>query len=372
MNGKSTIFKQLSKTVVALTASVLLLCPSTLKASGSSEEPFNAGEVIMHHVLDAHEIHIAGDFAIYLPIILIDEGGLVIFSSSHFYHDPTHSNEKHITVDGKEEHYLTYNGYSLYHEHIYKGETLSVDSEGKLSSAGVLDFSITKNVAGMMLGSILLILIMLRVSKGYKTNHGKAPKGVQSLIEPFILFVRDEVAKPSIGHKYAYYMPYLLTIFFFIWIGNLLGLIPFLGGMNYTGNIAVTMVLALFTFIITSYRANGGYWKHIVAPPGVPIPVLLILIPIEIIGVISKPFVLMLRLFANITAGHIILLAFTSLIFIFADTFGTGGAYGVSVVSVAFSIFMTFLELLVAFLQAYVFTLLSALYFGMATEEAHH
>ncbi|MGD1846278.1 MAG: F0F1 ATP synthase subunit A [Salibacteraceae bacterium] len=370
MNGKSTIFKQLAKAAFAIAAATALLIPTTTKAGGNSDEPFDAGAMIMHHVLDAHEIHIVGDFGIYLPVILLDDG-IVVFSSNDLYHGV----EKTITIDGKEENYFSANGYSFMHEHVYKGETLTtemVEGESHITNGHPLDFSITKNVVGMLLGGLLLILIMTQVAKGYKKNEGKAPNGIQNLIEPFVLFVRDEVAKPSIGHKYAYYMPYLLTVFFFIWIGNLIGLIPFLGGINFTGNIAVTLVLATFTFIITSYRANSGYWKHIVSPPGVPAALLPIMLPIEIIGVFSKPIVLMLRLFANITAGHIILLAFTSLIFIFAETYGAAGGLGVSVVSVAFSIFMTFLELLVAFLQAYVFTLLSALYFGMATEEAHH
>jgi len=180
------------------------------------------------------------------------------------------------------------------------------------------------------------------------------------------------LAKPSIGAKnYEKFMPFLLTIFFFILISNFLGLIPVLGGMNITGNIAVTLVLAMFTFVITTKSANMGYWKHIVMPPGVPLWLLPIMIPIEILGVFSKPIVLMLRLFANITAGHIIILSFTSLIFIFAQSSGTGAGYGVSIVSVLFTVFMYILEFLVAFLQAYVFTLLSALYFGMAVEEHH-
>ena len=209
-------------------------------------------------------------------------------------------------------------------------------------------------------------------ARGYVKNKGQAPKGMQAVMEPLVLFIRDQVAKPSIGEKkYERFMPFLLSVFFFILICNFLGLIPFLGGMNVTGNIAVTLVLALFTFVITLKSANKNYWMHIVAPPGVPLWLLPLMIPIEIIGVISKPIVLMLRLFANITAGHIVLLSFTCLIFIFAEMNGTGAGLGVSVVSVLFSVFMNTLELLVAFLQAYVFTLLSALYFGQAVEEHH-
>jgi F-type H+-transporting ATPase subunit a len=212
---------------------------------------------------------------------------------------------------------------------------------------------------------------MFSVAGSYKKNGIAAPKGIQSFVEPLIIFIRDEVAKPSIGPKYEKFLPYLLTIFFFIFINNMFGLIPFFpGGANVTGNIAVTMILALFTFVITSINGNAGYWKHIFMPPGVPGWLLPLMIPIEIIGMFNKPIVLTIRLFANITAGHIIILGFFSLIFIFAEM-NAGLGFGVSVFSVAFTTFMSFLELLVAFLQAYVFTLLSSLYFGMAVEEHH-
>jgi F-type H+-transporting ATPase subunit a len=216
-----------------------------------------------------------------------------------------------------------------------------------------------------------MFVIFGSVASAYKTRKGMAPKGIQSFMEPLILFIRDEVAKPSIGHHYEKFMPYLLTIFFFIWLGNILGLIPFIGGFNITGNIAVTLTLAVFTFLVTTFSANKNYWMHIIATPGVPTWLLPLMIPIEILGVFTKPIVLMIRLFANITAGHIIILSFVSLIFIFSNLYGAGAGYGVAVVSVAFSIFMNVIELLVAFLQAYVFTLLSALYFGSAVEEHH-
>jgi F-type H+-transporting ATPase subunit a len=313
------------------------------------EEGFNAGETIMHHVQDAHELHIFDGFTIPLPIILYTDKGLDVFMSSAFHHGTMAYTSP-----------STGNTYNIVHEHIEEA-----------SGAHVYDLSITKNVLGMIIAVLIMCWLFISTAKGFVRNKGKAPKGIQAVMEPLILFIRDEVAKPSIGKKYERFMPYLLTIFFFILICNFLGLIPFLGGMNITGNIAVTMILALFTFIITTVSGNKGYWKHIIAPPGVPIPVMLILVPIEIIGIIIKPVVLMLRLFANITAGHIIILSFTSLIFIFAEQSGTGAGYGVSIVSVAFSVFMNVLELLVAFLQAYVFTLLSALYFGQAVEEHH-
>ena len=312
-------------------------------------EFFNAGETIMHHILDAHEMHIFDGFTIPLPVILFTEKGLDIFMSSEFHH----GTEPYTSPS-------TGNTYTIEHEHI-----------SEASGMGVTDLSITKNVFGMFMCLIIMFWLFLGTAKGYKVNKGSAPKGVQAVMEPLILFIRDEVAKPSIGKHYERFMPFLLTIFFFILISNFLGLIPFLGGMNITGNITVTMVLAIFTFAITSYSGNKGYWMHIIRPPGVPLWLLPIMFPIEVLGVFSKPFVLMLRLFANITAGHVILLSFTSLIFIFAQNNGHIAGFGVSVVSVAFSIFMNTLELLVAFLQAYVFTLLSALYFGMATEEHH-
>jgi F-type H+-transporting ATPase subunit a len=213
---------------------------------------------------------------------------------------------------------------------------------------------------------------MFSVAASYTNNKGKAPKGLANLIEMAIIFIRDEVAKPSIGSKYAKFLPYLLTILFFIFINNLFGLIPiFPGGANVTGNIAITLVLAIFTFVITSINGNKSYWGHIFMPPGVPKALWILLVPIEIIGMLNKPIVLMIRLFANITAGHIIILGFFSLIFIFG-AMNQGLGLGVSVLSVAFTVFMNFLELLVAFLQAYVFTLLSALYFGSAVEEHHH
>jgi len=216
------------------------------------------------------------------------------------------------------------------------------------------------------------LFVFISVAKTYTANPNAAPKGLQSVIEPLVVFVRDDIAKASIGHKYERFMPFLLTVFFFIFINNLLGLVPiFPGGANLTGNIAVTLSLALFTFVITSFSANKNYWKHVFAMPGVPVWVLVLLTPIEILGVFLRPFVLMIRLFANMTAGHIIALSFFSLIFIFGEMNVVAG-YGVSIFSLAFTLFMTCLELLVAFLQAYVFTLLSAIYFGSAVEEHHH
>jgi len=255
--------------------------------------------------------------------------------------------------------------------HAQKGKILEAASGVRPA----LDLSITKNVFAIFISVAALLWVFLSVAKAYKRRGGMAPSGLQSWMEPVILFIRDDIARPAIGHKYNAYMPYLLTLFFFILVNNLMGLIPFFPfGANVTGNIAVTMVLALFTFAITTFSSTKAYWAHIINMPGVPwwLKFPLPLMPlVEILGVFIKPFVLMIRLFANITAGHIIILGFFSLIFLFGEM-NTAMAYGVSVLSVLFNIFMSFLELLVAFIQAYVFTLLSALYFGMAVEESHH
>jgi F-type H+-transporting ATPase subunit a len=255
-----------------------------------------------------------------------------------------------------------------------------VDENGQLNesaTASIIDFSITKNVIAIFISIAFILFIFISSAKSYASRKNKAPKGIQSVIEPFIILIRDEVAKPNIGDRYEKFMPFLLTLFFFIWINNLLGIIPFFpGGANVTGNISVALTLGLFAFIITTFSTNIHYWTHIINTPGVPwwlkFPVPLMPI-VELIGVVSKPVVLTLRLFANITAGHIIILSFICLIFIFGkggEAMGAG--LGVSVASVLFSVFMDVMELLVAFLQAYVFTLLSAIYFGGAKVEHHH
>lgn len=338
--------------------------------AGGDEGEFKAGEMIMHHISDAHEIHFFGDVAIPLPVILID-GGVKVFMSGNFYH-----NEKE-TFDPKtleKVKYYEHDGYILFHEKVYKleGAELILDAHGHPQNAvAVLDLSITKSVLGLFLIILFLVLLFRKVARRYTENEGKAPTGIQNALEPFILFIRDEVAKPSIGHHYERFVPFLLTIFFFIWSSNMLGLIPFLGGFNIMGTLSVTLVFAVGVFIMTSINGNAHYWGHLLNPPGVPGFVKVILIPIEIAGIFIKPIVLMIRLTANITAGHIIILAFVSLIFIFGKD-SAGAGYGVGVGATAFMVFMNVLELLVAFLQAYVFTLLTAIYFGSAVEEAHH
>jgi len=339
------------------------------------EESFNAGDMIMHHIADAHEIHIIGDFAIYLPVILYTDNGLDIFSSSHFYHNEKHGHYTNQNGEQEEYHYYAYGDYVMFHEHIYlanaNGKPTIDPATGEATNEAVFDLSITKSVMGIFLTVAILLLLFVSVARSYKKRKGQAPKGLQSFMEPLILFIRDEVAVPSIGKGADRFMPFLLTIFFFIWIANMLGLIPFIGGFNITGTLSVTMVLAAIVFIITTINGNKHYWSHILWPAGVPFPIKLILVPIEILGIFIKPLVLMIRLTANITAGHIIILAFVSLILIFGESSAAAG-YGVGVGSTLFMIFMFFIELLVAFLQAYVFTLLAALYFGDATQEAHH
>jgi F-type H+-transporting ATPase subunit a len=324
---------------------------------------FDAGKMIMEHVSDSHSWHLFGHTEIPLPIIIYNRntGNLDVFLSTKF---------EHGTKD--------YNGYKLEENQISVAEELGLIPEGTIESEktsnteGLIDLSITKNVAAMLISMLLMLWIFISIAKSYAKNPGKAPRGLQSFVEPLIIFVRDDVAKPSIGDKrYEKFMPFLLTVFFFILINNYLGLIPFFpGGVNLTGSISIAMVLALFTLGITFIYANKHYWRHVFAMPGVPIPVLIILTPIEILGLFLRPFVLMIRLFANITAGHIIALAFFSLIFIFGEI-NAGLGFGVSIFSLVFTIFMGFLELLVAFLQAYVFTLLSAIYFGSAVDEGH-
>lgn len=327
----------------------------------SDNPKFNAGDFIFDHIKDAYSWHIltwrGHHVSIPLPVIVYSkQSGWNVFSSSKFHHG-----------------HDSYKGFSIAHEGKYKGKVVE---EVNGAEVRPMDISITKNILSLFIGVTIMLWLFISIGRRYNANPNKAPKGVQAFVEPLILFVRDDIAKPAIGeHKYEKYLPFLLTVFFFIWINNMLGLIPlFPGGANLTGNISVTLVLAALTFIITTVSGTKDYWMHIVNMPGVPwwlkFPVPLMPF-IEIMGVFLKPFVLMIRLFANITAGHLIILGFISLIFIFGSMNPVAG-YGISVLSLAFSIFMMFIEVLVAFIQAYVFTLLSAMYFGMALEKAHH
>ncbi|MDG1849874.1 MAG: F0F1 ATP synthase subunit A [Flavobacteriales bacterium] len=341
------------KSIVLFTA--LLATNVNLFAGGKdaeheNKEEFDAVEVIMHHIADAHEFHILDyvddsgvehPVSMPLPVILFTDGNLDLFMSSAFDHG--HAD----VVCGDRT-------YRLDHGHIVE-----------LGGLHPIDFSITKNVFSMFLSLVIILLIFITVGRSYRKGNG-VPKGLASFMEPLVLFVRDDIAVPNIGKKADKFLPYLLTVFFFIWINNLIGLVPFFpGSSNLTGNISFTITLAFITFLITNLNGNKDYWKHVFATPGVPVWLAPIMIPVEVMGILAKPVALLIRLFANITAGHIIILSLISLIFIFKTIM-------IAPVSVGFVLFMNVLELLVAALQAYIFTLLSALFIGMAVAEHEH
>lgn len=360
--------------------------------SSTQKEDIDSGSIIIGHVTDSHSWHIC-DYrskdgkehavAINLPIILIDDGHLEIFSSKRFHHG-------HAVYQGEKHTYALIGG-GLEKEEIicvgdpYKGCVVEsdafVDGEGNVydrlkdaegNTLKPIDISITKTAAAIIIAVTLLIIIILACAKKYKTREGKAPKGLQSLIEILILHVRDDIVAPILGHNTGRFLPYLLTLFFFIFFCNILGLIPiFPAGANITGNIAVTAILALITFLITNLNGNKHYWKDIFNTPGVPawLKIFPLMPVVEVVGVLTKPIVLMIRLFANMTAGHIVILGFVVIIFILSNSIGMAVGGAVSVVSVVFSVFISLLECLVAYIQAFVFTMLSALYISMAVEE---
>ena len=312
-------------------------------------------EGIQHHLRDSHEFVFFSDsdtnehYGFSLPVILWDKG-LKVFMASKF-----HLGEKVVKAGN--------DYYKLHHGKIYKTDakgTLTFDEHHYPTNEQPLDFSITKNVFSIFLLGIFMLWLFSKIAKSYKKNNG-IPTGVAGFLEPIILFIRDDIAKPNIGEKhYARYMNYLLTVFFFVWFFNLIGLTPL--GINITGNITITLALALVTFIITQFSGNKNYWKHIFWMPGVPWPMKIILAPIELLGVFIKPFALMIRLYANIFAGHTVLMSLIGLMFIFHNWLGSG-------LSFFLSFAISLIELLVALLQAYIFTMLSALYFGFAVEE---
>ncbi len=337
--------------------------------SEAAEEEFNATEYILDHVSDSHDWHIltkkdGHHVAVPLPVIIYSKhSGFHVFMSNKIAHGHSHDGFQmgHGTTE-----VINKKGETV--EKSLKGKIVELDEHGALVEAGLpLDFSITKNVFMMMLSVIILLWVFLSLARAYKKMGISEPKGLAGFIEPVIVFIEEDVAIPNIGEeRYARYMPYLLTVFFFILLNNLMGLIPFFPfGANVTGNIAVTMVLAVITFLITQFSSNKGHWQHVFNTPGVPVWLSPIMIPVELISLITKPFALMIRLFANITAGHIIVLSLISMIFIFKSVF-------VAAPSMLMVLFMDFIELLVAFLQAYIFTLLSALFIGMAMPEHHH
>jgi F-type H+-transporting ATPase subunit a len=360
----------------------------------------------MHHIGDAN-VYSIGPLNIPLPSILYsEEGGLEFFSSAKFGPDLLGHGDGHyaynkyvlhggtikrvtdasfpsgkVAINGFRHATMMVNdkekdvSYVCTGDNEYLLDTKSTADAG-LFGGGITsfyDFSLTKNVVSMILVCLFLFFMFRSAAKAYQKREGQAPKGVQSLLETVVVFLRDEVAKPFLGHKWEKFFPFLLTIFFFILGLNLFGQIPFFGGSNVTGNLGVTLVLAVIAFIMTNINGNGHYWKHLLVAPGVPAFVKPILIPVEIMGIFIKPLTLMLRLFANITAGHIVMVVFVGLIFIFGKSGESAvGAGGAAIGSTLLTMFMMAIELIVAFVQAFVFTILTASYIGAATEEAHH
>ena len=329
------------------------------------EEEDDINKVILHHISDSHEWHFWGHgehkVAIPLPVILWTEKGLVTFLSNKYEKD---EKATQVFVENGQS-LINFHGSYYYPSQVQNSAGQFVDSFDEYhrpTNAKPLDLSITKNVLSMFISMALLLYIFISVAHSYKKREGKAPKGLQSLLEPVILFVRDDIAKPQLGYRYSAFMPFLLTVFFFVWINNLLGLVPvFPGGANLTGNIAVTLMLALCTFILTTVNGNKNYWGH-VFKPHVPWWLYPLMIPVEIIGLFTKPIALTIRLFANITAGHILILSLISLIFILKSVLVAG-------VALPFVLFISAIELVVGFIQAFIFTILSALFIGMAIEE---
>ena len=355
---------RLKSLLVATHGLFLALVSSSVKANEEAgSEKLDPAKVIMEHIQDSHEFHFftlknaSGEefhATIPLPIILWSkERGLIAFSSSHFHHG-----------------HASHHGYKMEHDKIH-----AVKMENGVEildeAVQVYDISLTKNVVQMFLSLIVLVVLMISVANKYKKGKGitSAPKGWQNAIEPVITFVRDEVAKPNLGKKYLKYLPYLLTVFFFILINNLFGLIP--GSANVTGNIAFTVVLGVISFFVILFSTNKHFWAHIFWYPGVPMVVrLIIMLPVELLGVFTKPFALIVRLFANMVAGHIIILSFITLIFIFGSM-STIAGWGFSPLSILFAVFIYLIEILVAFIQAFIFTNLTAVFIGQAFEGGH-
>ena len=358
--------KGVKSLLVAAFSLICMFFSSPAKSQGQDAEKteekkggFDANEVIFAHVLDAHQYHFLSykgsdnkehQVIIPLPVILYSpQRGLSAFMSSRF-----------------EEGTVAYEGYK-----IEKDKIAAVTPDGSVdTSVKVYDISLSRNVVQMLLALTFLVVVLIRIANKYKSGIGttKAPTGFQGAMEPVITFIRDEVAKPNLGDSYQKYLPYLLTIFFFILINTILGLIP--GSANVTGNIAFTLVLGVISFIVISFSANGHYWSHILNPP-VPLGVKVIMIPVEILSVFTKPFALIIRLFANMLAGHIIIICLISLIFIFGALNKYIG-WGFSPISIGFSVFIYLIEILVAFIQAFIFTNLTAVFIGQAIEKPHH
>lgn len=361
---------KLKRLVSIVLCMVLMLTFSLKSAVASEEKKFDAGPFIIEHVTDSYGWHICGEgeksVTIPLPIMLWDNGHFVAFMSNKLHHGEAAykgyaqgwGEQKGSIVKLSED----------FTGHMEEGVEYPVDHVCKIN------ISITKNVCSLFISLILIGWIFLSVAKQYKKRPDQAPRGLQALVEPVVIYIQDEVINPSLGQHAPKYTPYLLTLFFFILLNNLMGLIPvFPGGANLSGNIAVTGILALITFFITQFSSKKEYWVHMVNTPGVPwwLKIPIPIMPfVETLGMFTKPFVLMVRLFANMTAGHIVVLGFISLIFIFGQM-SPGIGLGVSVVSIVFYVFMGLLELLVAFIQAFVFTLLSSIYIAGAIGDDH-
>lgn len=337
--------------ILSLLFSVFLLNFSTASFAAASETEEGKEDptgFIMHHIKDSHEWHFfnVGHTHITLPLPVItyaSDRGFEFFTSSDFQNPETHKFGKEFAHEGI---------YIDDHDHL-----------GRVDGGSIIDFSITKNVAMLFLVIAFVLYFSISAAGHYRKNGAVAPKGAASFVEPIVIFVRDEIALKAIGPKHMKFVPYLLTLFFFIWSGNLLGLLP--GAANLTGNIAVTFTLAMITFVIVNVNGNKDYWKHVFATPGVPAALLPIIVVVEFIGLFTKPFALMVRLFVAITAGHIVILAFIALVFIFES-------YSIGILSTVMVTFINVIELLVATIQAYVFTLFSAMYIGGAVAEHHH
>ena len=390
------VFRGIKSLLVAAFSLILVFSPNGLSAqenvpktnaSDTSSGPaakaekqgkkFDPAKVILEHVSDGHEFHFAtvGEkhLTIPLPVILYSAGkGWSFFMSSAFDHGKS-AYDGYMLLEEKfiNDHHLD-DSLDKHGAHIFKaGRVYRTGADGLPSNImPVYDFSLTRNVVQMLISVILLIWIMISIARRYSKGHGviKAPSGFQNVIEPLITFIRDEVGKPNLGPGYERYMPFLLTVFFFILINNLIGLIP--GTANVTGNIAFTAVLGVIAFIVILLNTNTHYWSHIVNPP-VPMGVKFIMIPVEILGIFTKPFALIIRLFANMISGHIIILSFICLIFIFG-TMNTALGWGTSPFFILLAVFIYLIEILVAFIQAYIFANLTAVFVGMAMEGAKH
>lgn len=379
--------------------------PDVHAEEGNGGKDFDMVEITLHHISDANEFHIFGDIHMPLPCFLYapDQGWTVCMSSK--FHHGEHAYNGYVLDHGRVkrvkpgqgfpmEGVVEIGGHAIHHKEVAdeKGKTKEVGyfeyedktydlensstADGGILGGGITsfyDFSITKNVFTMIFAAFLLIFLFTAVAKGYQRNEGKAPSGIQAFMEPFFLFIREEVCIPMIGKNYEKYQPFIMSLFFFILVLNLMGLIPFFpGSSNVTGNLAVTMALALFTFIITTINGNRHYWQHVFWMPGIPPAVKLILTPVEFLGLFIKPFSLMIRLFANITAGHIIILSLIGLMFVFGNNGeNLGGAIGGGTIGILFTAFMNLIELIVALIQAFIFAILSASYIGAAIEDHH-